>query len=139
MADHRYEREIDELLQHMEGEGRAPLPFRRRRSAPWAGVWRWARGMAIGQSAVERLMALAALLLLATFILGVFAPRLTGPVCIAALTAFVAALIVSVWNGASGHPTRYQGRASYPSASGAAVDWDGLLWRLRRWFRRRRT
>ena len=138
MADHQYEREIDELLRHMEGENRAPLPFRRRRTPPWTTAWRRARAITLGQSAVERLMALAAALLLATFALALLAPRLAGPVCVAALSAFVAALVLSVWNGASGHPTRYQGRASYPPVSGAAVDWDGLVWRFRRWLRRGR-
>jgi hypothetical protein len=138
MADHRYEREIDELLRHMESENRAPLPFRRRRAPPWTAAWRRARGAASGQGVIERLMALAIVLLLATFTLGLFAPRLAGPVCLVALAAFVGALALSVWNGASGHPTRYHGRASYPPVAGAAIDWNGLRWRFRRWLRRLR-
>lgn len=138
MADHRYEREIDELLRHIEGENRAPLPFRRRRAPPWAGAWRRARGAVSGQSMVERLMALAVVLLVATLALTPFAPRMAGPGCLLALGAFVAALALSVWNGASGHPTRYQGRAHGPPAAGATVDWGNLIWRFRRWVRRPR-
>ncbi|HZS03118.1 MAG TPA: hypothetical protein VFE37_30695 [Chloroflexota bacterium] len=138
MAEHRYEREIDELLRHMEAENRAPLPFRRRRARPWTAAWRRVRGFSGGQSLVERLMALAVLLLLATFALRLFVPQFSDAVCLAALGAFIAALAVSVWNGAAGRPTRYQGRAMYGPAAGAAVDWDGLVWRFRRWLRRLR-
>jgi hypothetical protein len=138
MAEHRYEREIDELLRHMEGENRAPLPFRRRRTPPWAAAWRRARGATSGHSVVERLMVLAVLLFLSTLVLRFVAPSLASPVGMAALGAFVAALALSVRNGASGHPTRYQGRAASPPVAGAAVDWDGLVWRVRRWLRRLR-
>ncbi|HLH27019.1 MAG TPA: hypothetical protein VK066_31240 [Chloroflexota bacterium] len=138
MADHRYEREIDELLRHMEAENRAPLPFRRRRAAPWTAAWRRARGAVSGQSAVEQLMALAAVLMVGTLLLALLAPRFAGPLGLAALGCFLASLALSVWNGASGHPTRYHGRHSYPPAAGAAVDWDSLAWRFRRWLRRLR-
>src|SRR5579883_3066352 len=87
MADHRYEREIDELLRHMEAENRAPLPFRRRRAAPWTAAWRRARGAVSGQSAVEQLMALAAVLMVGTLLLALLAPRFAGPLGLAASAA----------------------------------------------------
>jgi hypothetical protein len=138
MAEHRYEREIDELLRRMEGEQRAPLPFRRRRATPWASAWRRLRGAIRGHSAVDRLTALAVILLLGTFAIGLFAPRLAGPLSVLAVASFVAALALSVWNGASGHSPRYSGRAPYARTTGTAVDWEALIWRFRRWLRRLR-
>jgi hypothetical protein len=142
MAEHRYEREIDELLRHIEGEQRAPLPFRRRRAARWVGAWRRARGTLRGQSAVEQLMALALLLVLTAFVVGWLAPALAAPLAaplgVLAVGCLIAALGISVWNGAAGRPTRYRGRAPYPSAGAGAVDWNALVWQFRRWLRRLR-
>lgn len=140
MAEHRYEREIDELLRNMEGEQRAPLPFRRRRTAPWTDLWRRARTTLGQESGVERLMLLALTLVLAAFALSWLVPSLAGPVAaplgLVALGCLIAALGLSVWNGASGRPTQYHGRTRYAAASGGPIDWDGLLWRFRRWLRR---
>ncbi len=136
MAEHRYEREIDELLRRMESEHGAPLPFRRRTSS-WASRWRRLRDVLIVQSAVERLMAVAALSLLATLILGVFAPRFAAPLAGVALGCFVLALGLSVWHGASGHGPNY-GAPSRHYGPQRAVNWDQLVWRLRRWLRRLR-
>jgi hypothetical protein len=138
MAEHRYEREIDELLRHMEGEQRAPLPFRRRRATPWAGAWRRAQGALRDHSLVERLVALAAMLVLAAIVLGWLAPSLTAPLALVGVVSLIAALGISMWNGAAGHPTRYGGRAHYPAADGGAVDWNVLVFRVRRWLRRLR-
>jgi len=138
MADHQYEREIDELLRHMEGDSRAPLPFRRRRAAPWAAAWRRMRTLRAGAPAVERLMALAVILLLGTFVLTPFAPGVVGFTCLLAISAFVIALGLSVWNGASGHPNYYPTRPHGSPGAGAAVNWDQLMWRFRRWMRRLR-
>ena len=138
MAEHRYEREIDELLRRIEGEHRAPLPFRRQRAAPWAAVWGRARVLLGLQSAVERLMLAAVVLLLVTFLLGLFAPRLAGPLGLLALLSFVAALGLSVWHGANGRGAAQGSRGQYYPAAGSSVDWGGLTWRLRRWLRRLR-
>jgi hypothetical protein len=142
MAEHRYEREIDELLRHMEGEPPAPLPFRRRRASPWAGAWRRARAALAEQSAVESLLATALLLIVGAFVLGWIAPSLAGPLAaplgLLGLGCLIAALAISIWNGASGHPTRYRGRAQYPAAGGGTVDWHALAWQFRRWLGRLR-
>jgi hypothetical protein len=138
MAEHRYEREIDELLRNLESEHRAPLPFRRRRVSPWTAAWRRARLLLAVESAVERLMALAVILLLTTFLLGVFAPRLAGPLGLLAVLCFVGALTLSVVNGVSGHTNvDYLRGRSYPHAE-RGVDWAALSWHLRRWLRRLR-
>ena len=140
MAEHRYEREIDELLRNIEGEQRAPLPFRRRRATPWAGTWRRARGILGERSAVEHLVLLALLLVAAAFLFGWLAPALAAPVAaplgLLAIVCLITALGISVWNGATGHPTRYHGRAQYTPSGGGAVDWDAVVWRFRRWLRR---
>jgi hypothetical protein len=138
MADHQYEREIDELLRHMEGDSRAPLPFRRLLLASCAAARPRAHATTGGQAAVERLMAAAVILLVGTFVLTPLAPGVVGFTCLMALSAFVAALGLSVWNGASGHPTRYTRGAYGPHAAGAAIDWNQLAWRFRRWVRRLR-
>jgi hypothetical protein len=135
MAEQRYEREIDELLQRMDREQRAPLPFRRRRAAPWAGLGARLGQLVGGQSLVERLMAAAVALLLATVFLGFFAPGLSRIAGVAAVSCFVAALAVSVWAGVQApHGSRYRRAPSYPAAGG--VDWDRLGWRIRRWLGR---
>jgi hypothetical protein len=137
MAEQRYEREIDELLKRLEAEHREPLPFRmRRRGSPWARAWSRLGPLLGPRSTVERLMALAAVLLLATFVLRFVAPALAWALVLIALGCFVSALGLSVWGGVSRRGT--QGRWSaeqYPPA-GRAVDWDALGWRLRRWFNR---
>src|SRR5689334_15990538 len=138
MAENRYEREIDELLRQLEGEQRAPLPFRRRRTSPWAAAWRRAQPLLGNHSAVERLMALAVILLLVTCVMGLFAPRLSGPLGLLTVASLVAALALSVLNGAAGHSSAYSGRGRYGPAAGVAVDWDGLMWRFRQWLRRLR-
>ncbi|HEY7066757.1 MAG TPA: hypothetical protein VII06_35145 [Chloroflexota bacterium] len=138
MAENRYEREIDDLLRQLEGEQRDPLPFRRRRASPWSAAWRRVQPLLGTHSAVERLMALAVVLLLATFVMGLFAPRLSGPLALLAVASLVVALALSVLNGAAGHSSAYSSRGRYAPAAGAAVDWDGLMWRFRRWLRRLR-
>jgi hypothetical protein len=136
MAEQRYEREIKELLQRLAKESREPLPFRRRRTPPWVAAGQRLGQLLALQSLVERLMALAVVLLVATLVCGVFAPALSRPAGLLAITCFVGALAVSVWSGAQdGSARRYHPeRASY--SSGAAVDWNRLVWRVRRWFDR---
>jgi len=136
MAEQRYEREINELLQRLAKESREPLPFRRRRTSAWVAAGQWLRRVLGVQSLVERLMALAVVLLLATLVCGVFAPVLARPSGLLAVTCFVTALAVSVWSGTKGGNTRryHAERTSYPH--GTSVDWNGLVWRVRRWFGR---
>ena len=136
MAEQRYEREINELLQRLAKESREPLPFRRRRTPAWIAAGQWLRRVLAVQSLVERLMALAVVLLLATLVCGVFAPALARPSGVLAVTCFVAALAVSVWSGTQGGNSRryHAERTSYPR--GTAVDWNALVWRVRRWFGR---
>jgi hypothetical protein len=138
MAEQRYEREINELLQRLAKESREPLPFRRRRTPAWVGAARRLRQVVAVQSLVERLMAFAVVLLLATLVFGVFAPALARPSGLLAVGCFVAALAVSVWSGTQGGNTRryHVERTSYPH--GTAVDWSRLVWRVRRWFGRYR-
>jgi hypothetical protein len=135
MADNRYEREIDELLQRLEGEHRAPLPFRRRAS-PWANAWRRIQDALVVQSAVERLMALAVVLLLATIVLGLMAPRFVAPLAALTLGCFVLALGLSVWQGATGHSAHPPPQSHPHYSTQRHVDWDRAVWRLRRWFGR---
>ena len=135
MAEQRYEREINELLQRLSKDNQ-PLPFRRRRTPPWTAAWRRVAGIVAVQSIVERLMALAVVLLLATLAFGIFAPALARPSGYLAVACFVGALVVSVWVGAQGNdPRRYHPERTY-DRQGSAVDWDRLVWRVRRWLAR---
>jgi hypothetical protein len=134
MAEQRYEREIDELLRRLEHDSPSPLPFRRR-SAPWVRARRALEGVLAVQSAVERLMALAVVLLLGTLVLGIFAPRFAAPLAGLAVGAFVLALGLSVWNGASGKRT-YSAQSGRHYTPHATADWNQLVWRARAWLRR---
>jgi hypothetical protein len=137
MAEHRYEREIDDLLRRMESQHPDPLPFRlRRRTSRWHAAWTRFGTLVGVQSPVERLMGLSILLILATFALGFIAPRFAAPLGLLAVACFVAALVLSVWQGAKGHGS--VARSTWQSAHGAPppVDWDDLTRRLRRWLRR---
>jgi hypothetical protein len=136
MAEQRYEREINELLQRLAKESREPLPFRRRRTPPWAAAGQRLQHVLVVQSLVERLMAVAVVLLVATLVCGVFAPVLARPSGVLAVTCFVSALAVSVYSGAQGGNARryHDERTSYPR--GTTVDWNGLVSRVRRWFGR---
>ncbi len=136
MAEQRYEREIDELLQRLDREDRQPLRFRRRRTPPWTAAWRRLSRLGAVQSLVERLMAAAVLLLVVTLVSGIFVPALARPSGYLAVACFVAALVASVWAGAQGHdPRRYQPERYYQSRA-SAVDWDRLILRARRWLER---
>ncbi len=136
MAEQRYEREINELLQRLARENREPLPFRRRRTPPWTAAWRWLSRLTVAQSVGERLMALAVVLLLATVAFGIFAPALARPSAYLAVACFLGALGVSVWSGAQGRdPRRYHPERAYYN-QGSAVDWDRLVRRVRRWLGR---
>ena len=137
MAEHQYEREIDELLKRLESEHRDPLPFRpRRRTPPWSAGWQRLGGVLGIQSTVERLMLLAVALLLGTFFLGFFAPALARAVGVLAVGCFVGALAVSVWSGAQNRGASYHRHGHAGPSSGRTVDWDRLVWRLRGWLRR---
>jgi hypothetical protein len=139
MAEQRYEREIEELLQRLAKESREPLAFRRRRTPPWVAATQRLGQLLALQSLVERLMALAVVLLVATLICGVFAPALSRPTGLLAVICFVGALAVSVWSGAHGGSSRryHPERTAY--SSGTVVDWNRLVWRVRHWFDRFRT
>jgi hypothetical protein len=137
MAEQRYEREIDELLQRLAREDREPLPFRRRRTPPWTAAWQRLSGTHGVHSLIERLMALAVVLLVATLFLGLSIPALARLSGLLAVISFVAALAVSVGAGAQGRdPRRYQAERLYNGARGGAVDWDALVRRFRTWLRR---
>jgi hypothetical protein len=139
MPDDRYQREIDELLKGLERQHREPLSFRlRRRGSPWRSIWQRGYGVIGGHSAVERLMMLAVALLGLTLVLSFLAPWFTDLVATLALASFLAALVVSIGEGASGnHSTPHGHRAVHPQP-GPAVDWSSLGRRLRRWWRRLR-
>jgi hypothetical protein len=128
MAEQRYEREINELLQRIAKESHEPLPFRRRRTPPWVAAGRRLRRVLALQSLVERLMACSVVLLITTLV--------ARPSGVLAVTCFVAALALSVWSGAQGGNSRryHAERTSYPH--GTSVDWNGLVWRVRRLFGR---
>jgi hypothetical protein len=136
MAEQRYEREINELLQRIAKESHEPLPFRRRRTPLWVAAGQRLRHVLALQSLVERLMAIAVVLLVTTLVCGVFAPVLARPSGVLAVTCFVAALAISVCSGAQGGNSRryHTERTSY--SHGTSVDWNGLVWRVRRWFGR---
>jgi hypothetical protein len=135
MADQRYEREIDELLQRLETQQPTPLPFRRRAS-PWALRGRRLGALLVVESAVERLMLAAVGLLVATMLLGLFAPRLAAPIAALAIACFVLALVLSVCRGASGRGPRHPPSRPTPYPAQRTLEWDRLLWRLRGWLRR---
>ena len=136
MAEQRYEREINELLQSLAKDNPEPLPFRRRRTSPWSAARRRVSHLVAVQSIVERLMALAIVLLLATLAFGMFAPTLARLSGYLAVACFVGALAVSVWVGAqTKDPRRYDPERTYHQR-GSAVDWDRLVWRVRRWLAR---
>ena len=138
MAENQYEREIDELLRRLDAEQRSPLPFRARRSRrSWNAAWQRVTRFLGPPSMVERLMAVSVILLLATFVLGFVVPRLAWTAAMLAVATFVAALALSVWNGAVGRG-RTGGYEQPHGYSANAVDWNGLHWRLRRWWRRLR-
>jgi hypothetical protein len=139
MAEQRYEREIDELLQRLDKEDRQPLRFRRRRTPPWTAAWRRLSQLSAVQSLVERLMFLSVILLVATLVSGIFFPALARPSGYLAVACFVGALAASVLAGAQGNdPRRYHPERYYQSR-GSTVDWNRLIARARRWLGRFRT
>jgi hypothetical protein len=136
MAESRYEyeREIDELLQRLERDDRAPIPFRPRRNQRWAGASRRLKGLLTLPSAVERLIAASVGLLLVTLLLGLLAPRVAWFVGVAAVVCFATALALSAWQGATGRGS--PGRERYPEAAQGRVEWGELGEQFRRWMRR---
>jgi hypothetical protein len=129
MTERRYEREIDELLKRLEAEQPRSRPWgKRARGAWWSAAWRGLRGL-VALSPVERLMALTVALLLLTLLFGLFAPRVAGFLGVLAIACFATALGLSVARGiAHGEPL--------DRARGPALDWDTVVWRVRRWLRR---
>lgn len=142
MADNQYEREIDELLRRLDAEHRGPLPFRARRSRrPWTAAWQRLTGGAGPRATTERLVLLAAVVLLATFLLSRVVPAsviqpLSWGAGMLALAAFVGALALSVVTGTTrtGQTPDY-GRP-YGGYAGRSIDWNRVSWRLRGWWRR---
>jgi hypothetical protein len=137
MADDRYQREIDELLKRLERQHQEPLIFRlRRRASPWQSMWRRGYQLVGGHSAVERLVLIAVVFLGLTLLLGLFDSRLALTSAVLSVAALMAALVVSIGEGATGNrPAPRHERGLYPHP-GSALDWGSLSWRLRRWWRR---
>jgi preprotein translocase subunit SecG len=136
MAEQRYEREINELLQRLDGEEPKPLRFRKRRRAPWSAAWAHLASVLAVQSLVERLMALAVVFLLAAIALGFMAPVLVRVTILLAVACFIGALALSVWSGAQARDSsRYQPERLHHS-QGSAIDWGRVTWRVRSWLAR---
>ena len=137
MAEQRYEREIDELLQRIEREQPGPVPFRPRRRQPgWPRAWARLRETVGAQSVVERLMIVALVLVVLTLPLGLFARALNAPLATLAVVCFVAALALSVVGGQHGRAAAADPRGYRYAQHGRSVDWEAVQWRVRQWWKR---
>ena len=130
----RYQREIDELLIHLEGRLRKESLSSKlsRRLRPYTRGLSSTLAAFLRRPPTEQFMIASMVLVLGAFVFGFFAPRLQFYLGILALFCFLLALGLSIAGRRSpGYQKRWRGRPiDYPAGQ---TIWD----HLRVWFRRR--
>jgi hypothetical protein len=134
MAD-RYEREIDELLGRLEGRLRKEPLSRRigRRVRPYSHGFQSGIRAFLRRPPSEQFMIAALVMVIASFILGNFAPRIAGYLSVLSILCFVLALGLAIAGRRSpGYQKKWRGKIiDYPTG-------PSIWTNLRNWFRRRR-
>jgi hypothetical protein len=129
----RINREIDDLLRHIEDRDRRSVKRRFQRwSHAFSESWRSMFGGFLRRSPVEQFMIASVLLLMISLVMQYFSRTLAGYASILSILLFVLALVISVTSpGRGGSQKRWRGKV---------IDYNQpTIWtHIRRWFNRRR-